>query len=829
MLDLYNRYKRFELGLVSRWMFRNRRWEQAAELFSQLIDIDPDSPQSYRRLGDAYFRLGRWEDAEASYHSAVRLDSNDPLTFLHLGEVLAQQDRCEEAVEAFRRSISLHAGNWRSHQQLGDALCRVGLFADAATAYEQALGLSPDNALSWQNLGNALAKLGRWEQAEAACRSAIRLDSALALPFLHLGEALANRDRPEDAVDAFRRSISLDAGNSWSHHHLGDALCKLGHFEQAVTAYQQALVLSPENRSSLQNLGNTLSRLERWEEAARAYEKCMSTDVDDAQICINLGNALSKLEHWHESESAYIRARAVAGDDPQITEALASVWLKLERWEEAAAAYEQCVAVRPEDIELQRNLGIAVFKFEAHRAYARVHPGRIARTQSEEDDTFTLPEPAWTADRFGSRVIEIERWIEGLIPTSSHSSIEPVACGERTVENARLLFILDNDFGELTTVMYLLLGQASADHIVLLMPESLYQTNNLALPGRTFCFHSIEDVERVVNAFQPDIVFLCSGYLYAMHDLFSHEVLASLIDFLGERGCKVVTADPFLGVLSRQPVSSLISVDLPDADDLALPAHVFKHLAYVKAEQDERIIEKLSGAEQILRQLLHLYPAHANPEADKTSATDAREVAFFNPSLICNVVLQPDAGTTPHWIFILSATDLETQLMFEAVRGFTDIVARLLKQAIELGRRPIFVGPQKFIRDLAQEMRGSEGAELLTFCSFTRIASLLLTAEYAFYWNSVSHSILLRSFNGLPVILLDRGHLVRNVEAIYERVVQWYYQGVQPIYMDHNKTLTLEGLEAATADFKRAAERMVRDFQRADEPKYMIQRILGAT
>ncbi|MBK6737695.1 MAG: tetratricopeptide repeat protein [Haliea sp.] len=89
MLDLYNRYKRFELGLVSRWMFRNRRWEQAAELFSQLIDIDPDSPQSYRRLGDAYFRLGRWEDAEASYHSAVRLDSNDSLTFLHLGEVLA--------------------------------------------------------------------------------------------------------------------------------------------------------------------------------------------------------------------------------------------------------------------------------------------------------------------------------------------------------------------------------------------------------------------------------------------------------------------------------------------------------------------------------------------------------------------------------------------------------------------------------------------------------------------------------------------------------------------------------------------------------------------
>jgi hypothetical protein len=208
---------------------------------------------------------------------------------------------------------------------------------------------------------------------------------------------------------------------------------------------------------------------------------------------------------------------------------------------------------------------------------------------------------------------------------------------------------------------------------------------------------------------------------------------------------------------------------------------------------------------------------------------DAREVAFFNPNLVCDLLLKPDTGTKPHWIFILSATDLETQLMFEAVRGFTEIVARLLQQAIAVGRRPIFVGPQKFIRDLAHEMRGHEGAELLSFCSFTRIASLLLTAEYAFYWNSVSHSILLRSFNGLPVILFDRGHLVRNVEAIYERVIQWYYQGVQPIYMDHYEALTLEGLEAATADFKRTAESMVGNFQRADDPKYLIQRILGAT
>ncbi len=37
-----------------------------------------------------------------------------------------------------------------------------------------------------------------------------------------------------------------------------------------------------------------------------------------------------------------------------------------------------------------------------------------------------------------------------------------------------------------------------------------------------------------------------------------------LIESLVKRDCKIVTADPFLGMLSRQPISSLISIDVPD-------------------------------------------------------------------------------------------------------------------------------------------------------------------------------------------------------------------------------------------------------------------------
>lgn len=801
------------------------RWQEAADAFRDSIRLDPSNAWPYHHLGDALGRLANLTDAVEAYKQALVLAPDSPWTLVNLGNVLSRLEHWDQAEAAYLAAVALKPDQPETFVHLGDVLSRQGNWQSAAEAFCQSTRLDAENPLPHLRLGNAYCRLDLWVPAEAAYRRAMELDAEQALTPLHLGEVLVKLDRLEEAVVAFRVSIQLDADNPWSHHHLGDALGRLGAYSEAVAAYEQALSLAPESPWAQRNLGNALLKLNRWEEAATVYQQCLAVAVDDAETYINLGTALAKLERWNQAETAYLQARSLAADDARLTEMLAGVWLKLERWQEAASAYEQCLAASPDDAQLQRNLGIAVFKLETQKAYRIANPDSKLATASNAEQV-APPEPVWTVDHFGSRIFEIERWIEKQLPTFRNASSKLQKRDNLTADNARLLFILDNDFGELTTVMYLLFGQRWIDDMMVLVPERLYKTNNDAFPGRTFCYQSLQDVERVIGSFHPDIVFLCSGYLYAMHNIFSHGELAYLVDLLEKRNCPVVTADPFLGVLSREPIASLISIDVPDESDLALPGHVFRHLESVKAEQDAFIVEKLAGAEQILRRTLHLYPAHASSTPGDASALDAREIACFNRELVCTEMLQPEAGTKPHWVFILSATDLDTQLMFEAVRGFTEIVGRLLSQAIALGRRPIFIGPEKFIRDLHCQMQEQEGAELLTFCSFNRLASLLLTAEYAFYWNSVSHTILLRSFNGLPVILFDRGHLVRNVEAIYDRVVRWYYQGVPPAYLDHFQPLTLECLHEATADFRGSVGQMERDFQRAPDPKALVQAIL---
>ena len=90
--------------------------------------------------------------------------------------------------------------------------------------------------------------------------------------------------------------------------------------------------------------------------------------------------------------------------------------------------------------------------------------------------------------------------------------------GDRDAGRAKLLFVLSNDHGELSNAMYLVTG--GAFETVLLMPERLFALNTSGLPGRAFRYGSVQDVIGCVDREAPDIVFLFSGYLYGINNLF---------------------------------------------------------------------------------------------------------------------------------------------------------------------------------------------------------------------------------------------------------------------------------------------------------------------
>jgi len=152
------------------------------------------------------------------------------------------------------------------------------------------------------------------------------------------------------------------------------------------------------------------------------------------------------------------------------------------------------------------------------------------------------------------------------------------------------------------------------------------------------------------------------------------------------------------------------------------------------------------------------------------------------------------------------------------VDQFVQVLTRRFEDANRAGRRVIFIAP----KDCLEQMPSSEDVELLSFCDYDRFTSLLLGAEFAFYWNAVSHSILLRLLNAKPVFLFNQGHLARGVKSIYPRIIDCYYQGREPIYLDPMAPLLLPELSTLSTRYCQQARQISEDLQKSPTPAEVI-------
>jgi hypothetical protein len=408
-----------------------------------------------------------------------------------------------------------------------------------------------------------------------------------------------------------------------------------------------------------------------------------------------------------------------------------------------------------------------------------------------------------------------------------------------TSDNARLLFVVDNDYGELTMVMFFLQGRKLASRTTLLLPPRLYAANHAVLPVRTLPYRSYQELVQTIDSEDPDIVFLFSGYLLALHQLLSIDELGRLVRSLRERGRSVATYDPFWGLM-LDPLTVFADHLLNDES-----RRWSMRLEMYELARAAPVVKTLTQTAAILKELPHVNPAPI--KRDKV-----RTVSFFNPGLLQTTNRWPGAVTvggsakpdTRYWLFVLSVEDFEKQkaqrlhrswAAGDAIRPqpldgretFAELTFQTLQQTSRAGRRPILLAPEACLEAVRERMENSEMAELVSFCPYDRFIPLLLNAEYVFYWNAISSSCLLRVVNGLPVFYFDRGHVEDGLPLVYKSTVEFFYAGWEPHYLDQENELNAEILEKLTASYKHATARIRANLESASTPEQLVDEILS--
>lgn len=213
------------------------------------VDRAPDEADLREALGTAVKlqRRGQFEQAEEIYTAVLTLQPDEPNALNFLGVMRHQQGRVDEALHYIARSIQQQPGEAGAWLNLGNVLLEAGNFREALDAMQRVVELKPESVGVYNNLGIVHMRLGERELAEQCFLAALERDPNPGFVHANLGNCYYLCGRYKESIDHSLRSIGGDRSNGLARWVLTLALLEQGERHRAILNLQQWIADEPDN------------------------------------------------------------------------------------------------------------------------------------------------------------------------------------------------------------------------------------------------------------------------------------------------------------------------------------------------------------------------------------------------------------------------------------------------------------------------------------------------------------------------------------------------------------------------------------------------------
>jgi tetratricopeptide (TPR) repeat protein len=403
------------------FLFIGGRYNDALEVYQELIAADPENSQYYLRVSQVYRQQRDFAKAQEAADKARALDPMSPDIRLNDAFILQGEGKISEAVQTLK---DLLASTEKTSYTKGERASRAELFNQlsvfyrdgdqtdqAVEALRQAAEVNPDKAS-----GEILAIVETYADAHEYTKAQQELDAAL-------------KKSPDDRELRSRRAILL---------------AELGKTEQGVSEAKKLLngKGGPEDRDAYLTLANVYDKGKKWEEMGKALDqadKLSKTDDEKENVIFQRGAMYERMKKIELAEEQF---RKVLEMDPDSAAALNYLGYMLAdrnmRLQEALDFIQRAVEKDPENGAYIDSLGWVQF--------------RLGRLQDAEDNLRravqkTSHDPtvhdhlAETLMRQGKVREAVAQWQQALKQwdTSSPADMDPpeIAKMKGKLENAR--------------------------------------------------------------------------------------------------------------------------------------------------------------------------------------------------------------------------------------------------------------------------------------------------------------------------------------------------------------------------------------------------------
>jgi len=188
-------------------------YDQAADYYNQVIEMDNKNVQAYGELGDVLIRQEKYAEAAEVLQNGVELNPDSLVVNFQLGKAYYYTENYEQGEQYLTKVIELKQNYYRAHYYLGKLYEKQENYQNALYYLKEAVKYNPNFADAYISLGDINLKQGKNYQAIANYSTAIEQNPEYPAGHFHLALAYIESDMKEAAISELRKTLHLSDGH----------------------------------------------------------------------------------------------------------------------------------------------------------------------------------------------------------------------------------------------------------------------------------------------------------------------------------------------------------------------------------------------------------------------------------------------------------------------------------------------------------------------------------------------------------------------------------------------------------------------------------------
>lgn len=365
----------------------------AAGILKQMLEIDPESYEIKKGLGDTYLRQDSvdaalkvydelvvlrpedlelrasrthaylskqdYENATAQFERVMTKDSisiDDQIRFGQIFVSFVEKDSAvvPHALKMFQKIREGNPGDWRSYWFLGALANIVEDDSAALLNFTKVTELAPWNADGWVGVASVFYEHDQFDKTiDMLNKAKVKLPDEFRVHFL-LGVAYQRSAQLPEAKTALERATRISPKNIDALSALGMVFNQLNEMADSDTMYERALRVDPKNHLVLNNYGYSLA--ERNMQIDRAFgmsKEAIRQQPENQSYLDTYGWILFQMGRYKEAEEPIRKAVELGSTSAVIHEHLGDVYAKLDQAEKAVACWRKALEIDPANAALK--------------------------------------------------------------------------------------------------------------------------------------------------------------------------------------------------------------------------------------------------------------------------------------------------------------------------------------------------------------------------------------------------------------------------------------------------------------------------------------------